>query len=116
MEIIKLEDKNNRIFDKICDWYYNYWGIKNNEIMEEVKCTFSYSLNKEKLRAFHDDLLQEYIEYNSGVSPVLFKMKEIWAYMGNTFPGGEKHLKKLRKTDKLEVYEEMVNELFTLLS
>lgn len=49
MEIIKLEDKNNYIFDKICDWYYNYWGIKNNESMEEVKCTFSYSLNNKKL-------------------------------------------------------------------
>ena len=43
-------------------------------------------------------------------------LKEIWDYMGNTFQGGEKYLKKLRKTDKLEVYEEMVNELFTLLS
>jgi len=73
-------------------------------------------LDKEKLRAFHDDLLKEYIEYNSGIIPVLFKMKEIWAYMGVAFPGGEKCLKKLRKTDKLEVYEEMVNELFTLLS
>ena len=73
-------------------------------------------LDKEKLRAFHDDLLKEYIEYNSGIIPVLFKMKEIWAYMGVAFPGGEKCLKKLRKTDKLEVYEEMVNELFALLS
>ena len=74
------------------------------------------SLDKNKLRAFHDDLLNEYIEYNSGASPVLFKMKEIWAFMGETFQGGEKILKKLRKTDKLEVYKQMVDELFALLS
>lgn len=88
--------------------------MRNPGIVEQIKT--GTSLNKDKLRAFHDDLLQEYIEYNSGIIPVLFKMKEIWAYMGNTFSGGEKYLKKLRKTDKLEVYEEMVNELFALLS
>lgn len=88
--------------------------MRNPGIVEQMKT--GTSLNKDKLRAFHDDLLQEYIEYNSGIIPVLFKMKEIWAYMGNTFSGGEKYLKKLRKTDKLEVYEEMVNELFALLS
>ena len=88
--------------------------MRNPGIVEQIKT--GKDLDVKKLRAFHDDLLQEYIEYNSGTSPVLFKMKEIWAYMGNTFPGGEKSLKKLRKTDKLDVYEEMVNELFTLLS
>ena len=68
------------------------------------------------VRQFSIKHLKEYIEYNSGIVPVLFKMKEIWAYMGAIVPGGEKILKKLRKTDTLEVYEEMANELFALLS
>ena len=49
MEIIKLEESNNLFFDKICDWYYNWWGIKNNESIEEIKCTFEHSLCKNKL-------------------------------------------------------------------
>ena len=88
--------------------------IRNPGLAEQHRS--GKSLDKDKLRAFHDDLLKEYIEYNSGTSPVLFKMKEIWAFMGETFQGGEKILKKLRKTDKLEVYKQMVDELFALLS
>ena len=88
--------------------------MRNPGIVEQIQ--EGTTLNVEKLREFHDDLLREYIDYNSGIVPVLFKMKEIWAYMGNIFPGGEKLLKKLRKTDKLEVYGEMVDELFALLS
>lgn len=49
MEIIKLEESNNLVFDKICDWYYNWLGIKNNESIEEIKCTFEHSLCKNKL-------------------------------------------------------------------
>ena len=88
--------------------------MRNPGIVEQVRT--GEPLNKVKLKAFHDDLLQEYIEYNCGTSPVLFKMKEIWAYMGAAFPDSDKLLKKLRKTDKLEVYQEVVEQLFTLLS
>ncbi len=49
MKIIKLEESNNLFFDKICDWYYNWLGIKNNESIEEIKCTFEHSLCKNKL-------------------------------------------------------------------
>lgn len=49
MEIIKLEDSNNDIFDKICMWYYEWLGKSNNESMEEIKCTFAHSLCKDKL-------------------------------------------------------------------
>ena len=88
--------------------------MRNPGIVEEIQT--GERVNLEKLKAFHDDLLQEYIEYNSGTSPVLFKMKEIWAYMGASFPNSDKLLKKLRKTDKLEVYREITDQLFTLLS
>ena len=49
MKIIKLEESNNLFFDTICDWYYNWLGIKNNESIEEIKCTFEHSLCKNKL-------------------------------------------------------------------
>ena len=49
MEIIKLEEGNNLFFDKICDWYYNWLGIKNNESIEEIERTFENWLCKNKL-------------------------------------------------------------------
>ena len=49
MKIIRLEDSNNYIFDKICEWNYNWWGIRNNNSFEEVKCYLEYSLCTERL-------------------------------------------------------------------
>ena len=49
MKIIKLEDSNNYIFDKICEWNYNWWGIRNNNSFEAVKCNLEHCLCKEKL-------------------------------------------------------------------
>lgn len=44
MKIIRLENDNNEIFEKICEWNYNWWGIKNNRTMEEVKENLRHSL------------------------------------------------------------------------
>lgn len=49
MEIIKLEDSHNYIFDKICEWNYNWWGIRNNDSFEAVKCYLEHSLCKDRL-------------------------------------------------------------------
>lgn len=49
MKIIRLENSNNKIFDKICEWNYNWWGIRNHESFEEVKCGLEHSLNTDRL-------------------------------------------------------------------
>lgn len=49
MEIIKLTSSNNKIFDKICMLYYNFYGVRSNESLEEVKLMFEHSINEEKL-------------------------------------------------------------------
>lgn len=49
MKIIKLENSDNYIFDKICEWNYNWWGIRDNLSYEEVRCNLEHSLNKERL-------------------------------------------------------------------
>lgn len=48
IKIIKLEDSNNKIFDKVLEWNYNWWGIRKNSF-EEVKCNLEHSLCKERL-------------------------------------------------------------------
>lgn len=64
---------------------------------------------------FHNELLSKYLETDLGAKNVLFKMKELWIYMGGMFSGeeAEKLLKKIRKTDDLETYQLAVKNLIT---
>lgn len=69
-------------------------------------------LTKDTLRAFHDDLCREYSLVMSGDKNTLFKMKELWSYMGQSFTEPEKYLKKIRKAERLNEYEVAVSALF----
>lgn len=48
IKVIKLEDRNHAIFDKVLEWNYNWWGKRKNSF-EEVKCNLEHSLCKERL-------------------------------------------------------------------
>ena len=47
----------------------------------------------------------------SGDKNVLFKMKELWFYMGYLFEDSGKFLKKIKKANRLKEYEGAVLEL-----
>lgn len=64
-----------------------------------------------RIRQFHDQLYEDYRALSMGDKNVLFKMKEIWSYLGQSFPGHEKVLKKIRKAERLEQYTAAVEEL-----
>lgn len=49
MKIIKLEESNNYIFNKICEWNYNWWGKRDNNSMEQVRYYMEHSLCKNKI-------------------------------------------------------------------
>lgn len=76
--------------------------LRNYMLVDEI--VENKTVVREKLIAFHERILQDYIEEMSGERPVLFKMKELWAYLGDLFEDGDKELKKLRKTNKLSEY------------
>lgn len=44
MEIIRLESKNTIAFQKICDWYYEWIGMRNGQSRELIQATMSHSL------------------------------------------------------------------------
>lgn len=67
---------------------------------------------REMLRGFHDRVYEEYQKISSGDKNVLFKMKELWFYMGNRFVDSEKLMKKIRKSEKLRDYESAVSAIF----
>ena len=68
--------------------------------------------NKEELKKFHDILYREYCQEMSGDRTILYKMKEMWTYMAPLFTNSKKYAKKIKKSEKCAVYEEVVNELF----
>lgn len=88
---------------------------------------------KETFRAFHDDLLAQYVEEMSGDRNVLFKMKELWSYLSDSFVVDEefsqgyskmqapaqrgelrpfRYEKIIRKCTDLKRYEQIIEELF----
>ena len=67
---------------------------------------------KARLRAFHDELYAGYQEIQSGERNVLFRMKEFWVYMIQSFENAEKYGKKIRKANRCAEYEGVINELF----
>lgn len=84
--------------------------IANPALMKDIKN--DTALNKEILRAFHDEILNGYIELFDGDRNVLFKMKELWGYMIHIFSDNKKYAKKIRKSQKLADYNLAVSSLF----
>ena len=56
---------------------------------------------KKELRAFLNRLIEDYREELSGDKQVIMKLKELWGYLGQSFPGKERVLKQLLKCGSL---------------
>lgn len=70
-------------------------------------------MDKEKFRAFHDQLFREYEALKIGDRNTLFKMKELWFYMAKYFEDTKKPEKMIKKAQTLEKYREAVNLLLS---
>ena len=68
--------------------------------------------DKQTLRQFHDEILEEYQAVLSGDKNVLFRMKELWNFMAPAFTNHEKYSKKIRKALTIAKYQEAVQSLF----
>jgi tRNA-dihydrouridine synthase len=68
-----------------------------------------------KLEAFHDALLERYIEEFGGPRNAMFRMKENWRHMIWMFTDNEKLWKKLRKCTDVHEYRSIVREIFATL-
>ncbi len=84
--------------------------IANPGLVQEI--TSGEELKRERLLAFHNEIYEAYQEISSGERNVLFKMKELWSYMENRFPGSEKLMKKIRKSERLKDYEKIIQVIF----
>lgn len=87
-------------------------------LLESLTSGASAPIEKDlhNLQAFHNTLLEGYIKIMSGDQPTLFKMKDFWTFLIQSFPGQEKHLKKIRKATKISEYKIAVNNFFLTVS
>ena len=83
--------------------------IANPALANEIE--MKETMTKELFLAFHNTIYEEYQKISSGDRNVLFKMKELWFYMADLFEGSEKLMKKIKKAEKLCVYESVIDEL-----
>ena len=70
-------------------------------------------LEKSVYADFLWDLMHDYIELMQGSDRnVLYKMKEIWVYLGDSFTDSRPFVKKIKKSNRLSEYEAAARELF----
>lgn len=82
--------------------------IANPAFIEQI--TFEKPTDKKQILSFERELRNSYLDIMSS-EPVLFKMKEIWAYMYILFPEHEKLWKSIKKTHRLSEYEDIMRML-----
>ena len=85
--------------------------IANPALAQDILSQMN-TLSLDTLKAFHDRLYMDYQNYLSGAVNVLFRMKELWSYMGFLFSDSEKCRKKIWKSQNLPEYEAAVKRLF----
>ena len=68
--------------------------------------------DKQKMKAMHDRILEQYLAQVSGAHNTIYKMKELWFYQIWMFADVKKYEKKIRKCQRLEEYREIVDALF----
>ena len=67
------------------------------------------------LKAFHDDLVEEYTRVFGSQRNAMFRMKENWSLLYKRFEDADKHWKKLRKTTDYAEFMSISNEIFQTL-
>ena len=70
----------------------------------------------EKIRAFHDELLDEYIVAFGGARNAMFRLKESWHHMICLFEDSEKLWKKLRKCTDIVEFRSITDQIFDTLT
>lgn len=91
---------NPALLDTIC------MGEKTEvEKAETLRKMQSADRYKKKIHAFLEQIKCDYLEVGMGEKNTLFKLKELWAYMGQNAPEAKKALKRIRKSQSMADYD-----------
>lgn len=86
--------------------------LQNPALLSQIKSPTSCDAELSTLRAFHDTLLSRYREIMSGDTNTLYKMKDLWTFLGRSFSDADRHLKKIKQADSISDYKIAVGNLF----
>ena len=86
--------------------------LQTPSLLSRIKSPTSCDAELSTLRAFHDTLLSRYREIMSGDTNTLYKMKDLWTFLGRSFSDADRHLKKIKKADSISDYKIAVSNLF----
>ena len=68
----------------------------------------------ERFSKFHDRLLTEYSDKLTGDKAIIRKMLSYWEYFAQRFDNTDRIIKNIKKTKTIEVYDEVIAEVFRL--
>jgi tRNA-dihydrouridine synthase len=105
-------DELQKRFPKVDSWMLGRGALANPFLSEELKGSAPKGDEAERLRAFHDDLYGSYREILCGPAHVLDKMKEVWSYLGASFPRAGLDLERITRVKSLEEYSSTVDRIF----
>ncbi len=111
-DIFNVQDfqKFHAQFPKVTSIMLGRGLIANPGLIRSIK--ENWSIDKPKLKEFHDRILRDYEEILSPDINVLYKMKEVWFYMIPMFDECESYAKKIRKCSRLSEYKMIIANLF----
>lgn len=69
-------------------------------------------LDMQVVKKFMDKIQRDYYSNMRDERNVLFKLKELWLYMHESFENGDKYWKKIKKAKNFEEYDKAVSVLF----
>jgi len=99
-------------YPTILEWMIGRWAIHDPFLAGQIKGVGQEYDPIEKIRVFHDELYLRYQEILYGPIHVLNKMKEIWSYLGASFPKNRSELGEIVQSQDLPAYETAVRTLF----
>jgi len=106
-------------FPSVTEWMIGRWAIANPFLPEQIKKTDRsapaphLSDPVAVIRAFHDELYGSYREALSGPAHLLDKMKEIWSYLGRSFPSNAAGVDRIIRSKTVEAYDQAVSAILS---
>jgi tRNA-dihydrouridine synthase B len=103
-------------FPAIEAWMIGRGAVSNPFLAEEIGTGGAVRGDRiERLRAWHEDLYRSYRDVLCGPAHPLDKMKEVWSYLGASFPGKARQLERVARAKTLAAYEGAVSEILGVM-
>lgn len=111
-DIFTLDDYNklSKEFPELNTIMLGRGVLVNPGLINEIRN--NANLNKEVLKKFHDEIFNDYRNVFKDDKIAIYRMKELWGYMIYIFSDNKKYAKKIKKSQKVDDYNEAVASLF----